>query len=86
MSKIILINLNPRDKNAFDKNDKFMFHIFFQDFIGTYIAQPGLSQMLSKTQQSMTHAVEVMVDIQQSHQSTTQLQSQRTEESISPDA
>ena len=64
-----------------------MFHIFFQDFIGTYIAQPGLSQMLSKTQQSMTHAVEVMVDIQQSHQqSTTQLQSQRTEESIAPNA
>ena len=62
------------------------FIFFFQDFIGTYIAQPGLSQMLSKTQQSMTHAVEVMVDIQQSHQSTTQLQSQRTEESIAPNA
>ena len=42
--------------------------------------------MLSKTQQSMTHAVEVMVDIQQSHQSTTQLQSQRTEESIAHNA
>ena len=63
-----------------------MFHIFFPDFIETYITQPGLSQMFSKTQLSMTHAIEVVVDIQQSHQSTTQLQSQKTEESIAPDA
>ena len=42
--------------------------------------------MMSNTQQSMTHAIEVVVDIQQSHQSTTQLQSQRTEESTAPDA
>ena len=34
----------------------------------------------------MTHAIEVVVDIQQSHQSTTQLQSQRTEESTASDA
>ena len=63
-----------------------MFHIFFLDFIATYITQPGLSQMMSKNQQSMTHAIEVMVDIQQSHQSTDQLQSQSTEESTAPDA
>ena len=62
-------------------------YIFFlPDLIGTYITQPGLSQMLSKTQQSMTHAVEVMFDIQQAHQSTTQLQSPRTEESIATEA
>ena len=42
--------------------------------------------MMSKNQQSMTHAIEVMVDIQQSHQSTDQLQSQSTEESTAPDA
>ena len=42
--------------------------------------------MISNTRKSMTHAIEVMVDIQQSDQSTTQLQSQRTEESIAPDA
>ena len=65
-------------------NSYFIF--FFPDFIGTYFAQPGLSQMLSRTQQSMTHAVEVMVDIQQSQQSTTQLQSVRSEESTAPDA
>ena len=63
-----------------------MFYIFFPGFIETYVAQPGLFQMMSKTQQSMTHAIEVVVDIQQSHQLTTQLQSQRTEESTAPDA
>ena len=63
-----------------------MFHIFFPDFIETYITQPGLFQLMSNTQQSMTHAIEVLVDIQQSFQSTTQLQSQKTEESIAPDA
>ena len=62
------------------------FIFFLPDLIGTYITQPGLSQMLSKTQQSMTHAIEVIVDVQQSHQSTDQLQSQRTEESTAPDA
>ena len=63
-----------------------MFNTIFPGFIETYITHPGLFQMMSNTQQSMTHAIEVMVDIQQSHQSTTQLQSQRTEESTSPDA
>ena len=61
MSKIILINLNPRDKNTFDKNtfdkntldkitfDKFVFHVF-PDFIETYITQPGLFQMMSNNE------------------------------------
>ena len=61
-------------------------YTIFPGFIETYITQPGLFQMMSNTQQSMTHAIEVVVDIQQSHQSTTQLQSQRTEESTAPDA
>ena len=60
-------------------------YTIFPGFIETYITQPGLFQMMSNTQQSMTHAIEVVVDIQQSHQSTTQLQSQKTEESIAPD-
>ena len=47
-----------------------MFYIFFPGFIETYVTQPGLFQMMSKTQQSMKHAIEVLVDIQQSHQST----------------
>jgi hypothetical protein len=58
----------------------------FTGFIEKYITQPGLFQLMSNSQQSMTHPIEVMVDIQQSHQSTTQLQSQRTEESTAPDA
>ena len=63
-----------------------MFYTIFPGFIETYITRPGLFQMMSNTQQSMTHAIEVMVDVQQSHQSTTQLQSQRTEDSTAPDA
>ena len=66
--------------------DKFVFHTIFLGFIETYITQPGLFQLMSNTQQSITHAIEVLVDIQQSFQSTTQLQSQRTQESIGPDA
>ena len=57
----------------------------FTGFIEKYITQPGLFQLMSSTQQSMTpHAIEVLVDIQQSYQSTTQLQSQKTQESIAP--
>ena len=52
----------------------------------TYITQPGLFQLMSNTQQSMTHVIEVVVDNQQSYQSTTQLQSQKTQESIAVDA
>ena len=44
--KYILINLNPRDKNTFDKNNKYLF-LFFPDFNETYITQPGLFQMMS---------------------------------------
>ena len=63
-----------------------MFYTIFPGFIETYITQPGLFQMMSNTQQSMTQAIQMVVDIQQSHQSTTQQQSQRTEESTALDA
>ena len=63
-----------------------MFYIFFAGFIETYVTQPGLFQMMSNTQQSMTQSIQMVVDIQQSHQSTTQQQSQRTEESTALDA
>ena len=63
-----------------------MFYTIFPGFIETYITQPGLFQMMSNTQQSMSHVIKVMVDVQQSHQLTTQLQSQRTEKSTVPDA
>ena len=49
-------NRNPRDKNTIEGNYRFVFYTIFPGFIQTYISQPGLFQLMSNTQQSLTHA------------------------------